>query len=293
MKDIIVIVGPTGIGKTKLSISLAKIYDAEIINGDSVSIYKKLDIGSAKPTVEEMDGVVHHLIDIKNLDEDYSIYDYQKDVREKIDEITKRGKRVIIVGGSGLYLKAALYDYRFDCNTSNNLYEDLTNEEILSKIKSIDNNIDIHVNNRKRLVRTLNKLESEEKITNNKDVCLYPVKIIGLTTSRDILYDRINKRVDLMINNGLVDEVLSLKCDYNNSRVLNTAIGYKEFYDYLYNNKSLFEVISEIKKNSRHFAKRQYTFFNHQMNVEWFMVDFLDFSKTITKVEKYIDDSGD
>ena len=288
MKDIIVIVGPTGIGKTKLSISLAKIYDAEIINGDSVSIYKKLDIGSAKPTVEEMDGVVHHLIDIKNLDEDYSIYDYQKDVREKIDEITKRGKRVIIVGGSGLYLKAALYDYRFDCNTSNDLYEDLKNEEILSKIKSIDNNIDIHINNRKRLVRTLNKLESEEEITNNKDICLYPVKIIGLTTSRDILYDRINKRVDLMINNGLVDEVLSLKCDYNNSRVLNTAIGYKEFYDYLYNNKSLFEVVSEIKKDSRRFAKRQYTFFNHQMNVEWFMVNFDDFTKTIDEVENYI-----
>lgn len=288
MKDIIVIVGPTGIGKTKLSISLAKIYDAEIINGDSVSIYKKLDIGSAKPTVEEMDGVVHHLIDIKNLDEDYSIYNYQKDVREKIDEITKRGKRVIIVGGSGLYLKAALYDYRFDCNTSNDLYEDLTNEEILSKIKSIDNNIDIHINNRKRLVRTLNKLESEEEITNNKDICLYPVKIIGLTTSRDILYDRINKRVDLMINNGLVDEVLSLKCDYNNSRVLNTAIGYKEFYDYLYNNKSLFEVVSEIKKDSRRFAKRQYTFFNHQMNVEWFMVNFDDFTKTIDEVENYI-----
>mgnify|MGYP004457407177 CR=1 FL=1 len=288
MKDIIVIVGPTGIGKTKLSISLAKIYDAEIINGDSVSIYKKLDIGSAKPTVEEMDGVVHHLIDIKNLDEEYSIYDYQKDVREKIDEITKRGKRVIIVGGSGLYLKAALYDYRFDCNTSNNLYEDLTNEEILSKIKSIDNNIDIHINNRKRLVRTLNKLESEEEITTNKDVCLYPVKTIGLTTSRDILYDRINKRVDLMINNGLVDEVLSLKCDYNNSRVLNTAIGYKEFYDYLYNNKSLLEVISEIKKDSRHFAKRQYTFFNHQMDVEWFMVNFDDFSKTINEVKIYI-----
>ncbi len=288
MKDIIVIVGPTGIGKTKLSISLAKIYDAEIINGDSVSIYKKLDIGSAKPTVEEMDGVVHHLIDIKNLDEDYSIYDYQKDVREKIDEITKRGKRVIIVGGSGLYLKAALYDYRFDCNTSNNLYEDLTNEEILSKIKRIDNNIDIHINNRKRLVRTLNKLESEEEITNNKDICLYPVKIIGLTTSRDILYDRINKRVDLMINNGLVDEVLSLKCDYNNSRVLNTAIGYKEFYDYLFNNKALSEVILEIKKNSRHFAKRQYTFFNHQMNVEWFSVNFNNFSKTIAEVENYI-----
>ena len=250
MKDIIVIVGPTGIDKTKLSISLAKIYNAEIINGDSVSIYKKLNIGSAKPTVEEMNGVIHHLIDIKNIDEDYSIFDYQKDVRQKIDEITKKGKRVIIVGGSGLYLKAALYDYKFDSNTSNNSYEDLTNEEILSKINSINSDIDIHINNRKRLVRTLNKLESNEEETYNKDVCLYPLKIIGLTTSRDVLYDRINKRVDSMINDGLIEEIISLKENYNNSRVLNTAIGYKEFYDYLFNNKTLDEVIIEIGRAS-------------------------------------------
>lgn len=288
MKDIIVIVGPTGIGKTKLSISLAKIYNAEIINGDSVSIYKKLNIGSAKPTVEEMNSVIHHLIDIKNIDEDYSIFDYQKDVRQKIDEITKRGKRVIIVGGSGLYLKAALYDYKFDSNTSNNSYEDLTNEEILSKINSINSDIDIHINNRKRLVRTLNKLESNEEETYNKDVCLYPLKIIGLTTARDVLYDRINKRVDSMINDGLIEEIISLKENYNNSRVLNTAIGYKEFYDYLFNNKTLDEVIIEIKKNSRHFAKRQYTFFNHQMDVKWFSADFDNFQNTINEVNEYI-----
>lgn len=288
MKDIIVIVGPTGIGKTKLSISLAKIYNAEIINGDSVSIYKKLNIGSAKPTVEEMNSVIHHLIDIKNIDEDYSIFDYQKDVRQKIDEITKRGKRVIIVGGSGLYLKAALYDYKFDSNTSNNSYEDLTNEEILSKINSINSDIDIHINNRKRLVRTLNKLESNEEETHNKDVCLYPLKIIGLTTARDVLYDRINKRVDSMINDGLIEEIISLKENYNNSRVLNTAIGYKEFYDYLFNNKTLDEVIIEIKKNSRHFAKRQYTFFNHQMDVKWVSVNFDNFQNTINEVNEYI-----
>ena len=288
MKDIIVIVGPTGIGKTKLSISLAKIYNAEIINGDSVSIYKKLNIGSAKPTVEEMNSVIHHLIDIKNIDEDYSIFDYQKDVRQKIDEITKRGKRVIIVGGSGLYLKAALYDYKFNSNTLNNSYEDLTNEEILSKINSINSDIDIHINNRKRLVRTLNKLESNEEETYNKDVCLYPLKIIGLTTARDVLYDRINKRVDSMINDGLIEEIISLKENYNNSRVLNTAIGYKEFYDYLFNNKTLDEVIIEIKKNSRHFAKRQYTFFNHQMDVKWVSVNFDNFQNTINEVNEYI-----
>ena len=288
MKDIIVIVGPTGIGKTKLRISLAKIYNAEIINGDSVSIYKKLNIGSAKPTVEEMNGVIHHLIDIKNIDENYSIFDYQKDVRQKIDEITKKGKRVIIVGGSGLYLKAALYDYKFDSNTSNNSYEDLTNEEILSKINSINSDIDIHINNRKRLVRTLNKLESNEEETYNKYVCLYPLKIIGLTNSRDVFFDRINKRVDSMINDGLIEEIISLKENYNNSRVLNTAIGYKEYYDYLINNKTLDEVIIEIKTNSRHFAKRQYTFFNHQMDVKWFSADFDNFQNTINEVNEYM-----
>ena len=150
MKDIIVIVGPTGVGKTKLSIELAKRLDAEIINGDSVSIYKYLNIGSAKPTKEEMDGIVHHLIDIKNLDEEYSIFDYQKDVRSLIEDITSRNKRIIIVGGSGLYLKAALYDYNLTEGTTYNEYSDLTNEQIYQKIKGSNSNIDIHVNNRKR-----------------------------------------------------------------------------------------------------------------------------------------------
>ena len=131
MKDIIVIVGPTGVGKTKLSIELAKRLDAEIINGDSVAIYKRLDIGSAKPTLEERNEVVHHLVDIKDVNDPYSVYDYQKDVRKLIKKITDRGKRVIIVGGSGLYIKAALYNYQFTEGTIYNDYEDLTNEDIM------------------------------------------------------------------------------------------------------------------------------------------------------------------
>lgn len=288
MKDIIVIVGPTGVGKTKLSIELAKRLDAEIINGDSVSIYKYLNIGSAKPTKEEMDGIVHHLIDIKNLDEEYSIFDYQKDVRSLIEDITSRNKRIIIVGGSGLYLKAALYDYNLTEGTTYNEYSDLTNEQIYQKIKGSNSNIDIHVNNRKRLVRLLNKLENNEEIGNSKDKLLYPVKTIGLTTDREVLYERINSRVDIMINNGLLDEINSLKENYNNSRILNTAIGYKEFYDYLFNNKKLEEVIMEIKQNSRRYAKRQYTFFNHQMDVEWFRVNFENFACTVKEVENYL-----
>jgi tRNA dimethylallyltransferase len=288
MQEIIVIVGPTGIGKTKLSIELAKKIDAEIINGDSVSIYKNLNIGSAKPTIEEREGIPHHLIDIREVTDDYSVYDYQKDFRRVVDEITSRGKRIILVGGTGLYIKAALYDYQFSTGTTYNEYNDLTNIEILNKIKEYNISNLPEVNNRKRLVRLLNKLENNEEITNNKDKLLYPIKVIGLTTSRDILYERINKRVDIMLNNGLLDEVKSLKDKYKISRILNSGIGYKEFYDYLFNNKELGLAIDEVKKNSRHFAKRQYTFFNHQFNTTWFEVNLEDFSKTIDEVYNYI-----
>ena len=288
MKDIIVIVGPTGIGKTKLSIELAKKLDAEIINGDSVSIYKRLNIGSAKPTKEEQSGIPHHLIDIKDVDEDYTVFDYQKDIRKKIEEITSRGKQIIIVGGTGLYIKAALYDYKFTEGTTYNEYNDLSNEEILSKIKEYKVEKLPELNNRKRLVRLLNKLENNEEITNNKDKLLYNIKVIGLTTDRETLYKRIDKRVDIMMENGLLDEINSLKEDYKNSRILNSGIGYKEFYDYLYSNKSLETVIEEIKKNSRHFAKRQYTFFNHQFNTNWFNVDLNNFDNTIIEVMDFL-----
>lgn len=288
MRDIIVIVGPTGVGKTKLSIELAKRLDGEIINGDSVSIFKRLNIASAKPTIEEREGIKHHLVDIKDINEEYSVYDYQNDAREKINEINSKNKRVIIVGGTGLYIKAALYNYKFTKGTTYNTYDNLSNEQLYSKIKALDDNIEIHKNNRKRLVRILNKLENSEEISNDKDELLYPVKIIGLTTDRSILYERINQRVDNMIKNGLLGEIDSLKNSYKISRILNSAIGYKEFYDYLENNKSLEDVVKEIKKNSRHYAKRQYTFFNNQMKVAWFDVDFNNFERTIDKVIDYL-----
>lgn len=288
MKDIIVITGPTGVGKTKLSIELAKRLDAEIINGDSVAIYKKLDIGSAKPTKEEQGNIPHHLIDIREVWEDYTVFDYQKDVRKLIDEITSRNKRIIIVGGTGLYIKAALYDYNFTEGTTYNEYNDKSNEELLNEIKKYNINPLPDLNNRKRLVRFLNKLENNEEITNNKDEILYNIKVIGLTTSREILYERINKRVDIMLENGLMDEINSLKEYYKSSRILNSGIGYKEFSDYLFNNVSLEEVINKIKLNSRHFAKRQYTFFNHQFETKWFDVDFNNFNNTVNEVEEYI-----
>ena len=288
MKDIIVIVGPTGVGKTKCSIELAKSLDAEIINGDSVAIYKGLDIGSAKPTKEEQDNIPHHLIDIKEVDEDYTVFEYQKDCREKIKEIQSRNKRVIIVGGTGLYMKAALYNYQFTEGTTYKDYIEYSNEELLAKIKKQYTGVLPELNNRKRLVRLLNKLENKETITNQKDECLYPIKVIGLTTNRETLYERINKRVDCMIENGLLKEIESMKDKYKSSRILNSGIGYKEFNDYLFHDKRLEDVIEEIKKDSRHFAKRQYTFFNHQFNTHWIEVDFNSFSNTIKEVEEYI-----
>ena len=282
MKDIIVIVGPTGVGKTKLSVELAKRLNAEIINGDSVSIYKELNIGSAKPTLEERENIPHHLMDIKDVTEEYTVFDYQKDVRKIIEEISSREKRIIIVGGTGLYIKAALYNYQFTEGTTYKEYEELTNEQILERIKEYKVEYIPEVQNRKRLVRLLNKLENEEKITYDKDECLYPIHVIGLTCDRELLYQRINDRVDQMMKNGLLQEVESLKEKYSTSRILNSGIGYKEFVDYFNHQKDLNTVIEEIKQNSRRYAKRQYTFFHHQFSTTWYETDFLHFENTLT-----------
>ena len=229
------------------------------------------------------------MIDIKDVDEEYTVYDYQKDCREVIEDINNRGKRVIIVGGTGLYIKASLYNYLFEKEETNLDYNDLDKDELVERIKKYDIDLnEIDINNKRRLIRLLNKLDNGIESTNNKDELLYPIKVIGLTTDRDYLYKRINDRVDNMINNGLLDEINSLKDKYNNSRVLNSAIGYKEFYDYLFNNKSIDVVIDEIKKDSRHYAKRQYTFFNHQFDTKWFDVNFDNFNDTIDDVYKYI-----
>lgn len=288
---IIVITGPTAVGKTKLSIELAKRYNAEIINADSVQIYKKMDIASAKVTEEEKEGIVHHLIDIKDYDEDYTVYDYQIDLRKKIKELQEKNKNIIIVGGTGLYIKAGLYDYRFNIDDKNKKYEELSNEELYNKIIKINHNSKVDKNNNRRLVRELINLENSAE-NNYGDKLLYDdIYFIGLTTDRDILYDRINKRVDIMTQNGLLNEA---KYFYNlnrNAKSLKTVIGYKELFDYFDKKISLEESIDLIKQNSRHYAKRQYTWFNNKMNINWFNVDFNNFDNTINKVESFIDKS--
>ena len=289
---IIVIVGPTGVGKTKLSIELAKIYNGEVINADSTQVYKDLNIATAKVTEEEKEGVIHHLIDIKNIDEDYTVYDYQQDCRKKIEEILLKNKTPIIVGGTGLYINAVLYDYKFEQEKNDSSYEEFNNDELYQQLISIDPNTNIHKNNRKRIIRALNYYQNNnkpmsEKETNNN--LLYDAFIVGLTTDREKLYDRINKRVDIMIENGLEKEAKKIYNTGIRSKAVMTPIGYKELFAYFDSIISREEAIELIKKRSRNYAKRQYTWFNNKLNVKWFDVNFDNFNKTIDDVKKYIE----
>lgn len=290
MNKIIVIVGPTAVGKTKLSVEIAKKYHGEIINADSMQIYKGLDIGTAKITEEEKENIPHHLFDIKEVWEDYSIYDYQKDCRRCIDEIRKRGNTPIIVGGTGLYIKASLYDYQLNEEKIRNLYEDMSNEEIYQELTYVFPDIDIDKNNRRRLVRAYQYYqETGKSIRENKtDKLLYDCIFIGLTCDREVLYSRINKRVDVMIQNGLIEEVKSFYDKGIRTKPLLGGIGYREVYQYLDGNYSYEEMVDEIKKDSRHYAKRQYTFFNHQIPVHWFNTYFDKFEDTISEVSEFI-----
>ena len=274
---ILAIIGPTAVGKTKLSIELAKKYNAIIINCDAMQVYQGLDIGTAKATLEEQEGIPHELLDFVPVTQNYTVYDYQKDARKLLEKY--QGRNIIFVGGTGLYLKSALYDYRFYEETTTNSYDNLTNEELYNLALTKDKNMNIHPNNRKRLVRFLNK-EVQEYVEPKP---LYDFKIIGLTTSRDILYDKINKRVDVMFQSGLLTEVKSFYDQGIHSKALETGIGYKELYQYFDNKITLEEAKELIKKNSRHYAKRQYTFFNHQLDVKWFNTNYEDFSKTINR----------
>ena len=284
---IVVIVGPTGVGKTKLSIELAKKMNAVIINGDSMQVYKGLDIGTAKIKESEKEGIEHYLFDICTPLEDYNIYKYQQDGRYLLDKFIKENRNVIIVGGSGLYLKSLLYDYKFQEESIQDDYHDLTNEEILSEIKK-DHETDIHVNNRKRLIRELNKIKNGNNIKTDIYKKLYDFTIIGLTCPRDKLYEIVDKRVDLMIEEGLVTEVKNLYNQGIRSKAIETGIGYKELYAYFDKQVTLEDAINNIKKNTRHFIKRQYTFFKHQMDVNWVNVNFQDFKETIQESLKII-----
>ena len=230
------IVGPTGVGKTLLSVMLAKKLNAEIINCDSMQVYKELNIGVAKIKENEKEGIPHHLFDIVSVKDDFSCYEYQVRGRKLIDKLLSEEKNIVIVGGTGLYLKALLYNYTFDNNE-------------------------------------------------NKNEIIYPHKIIGLTRDRKILYDNIDKRVDKMIDEGLLEEVKSLYDDGIRTRAINTAIGYKELYEYFDGNIRLEDATDKIKQSSRRYAKRQYTFFNNQFkNIKWYDIDKNNFEEIVDDI---------
>lgn len=291
MNKIIVIVGPTGVGKTKLSIELAKIYNGEIINADSTQIYKGLDIATAKIKEEEKEGIPHRLFDIRDIKENYTVYDYQKDCRDAIKKIQELGKTPIIVGGTGLYLKAALYDYQFNEEGENNSYDDIDTNILYQELVNVDPNTTIHPNNRKRIIRALNYYHLNNKPMSAKEkasTLLYDCLFIGLTTNREILYSLINKRVEVMVRQGLLEEARRIYDSNIRTKAIMTPIGYKELFPYFEGKETLENCLEKIKQSSRRYAKRQYTWFNNQMEVKWFNVDFANFNNTVKEIEYYI-----
>lgn len=291
---IIVIAGPTGVGKTKLSIELAKKLNGEIINADSTQIFKELNIATAKVTNKEMENVPHHLIDIKEITENYTVCDYQKDARKKIKEIEARGHIPILVGGTGLYIKAALYDYEFQEETNYKTdYSNFTKEELYEELLKVDPNTEIHMNNRKRVERALDYFKENHQPFSSKEhtnQLLYDTIFIGLTTDREILYERINTRVEEMLKQGLLEEAKKIYQSMIRTKAVMTPIGYKELFEYFDGNCTLEDSIHCIQQRSRNYAKRQYTWFNHQLPMKWFDVNFKDFNKTIHEVVKYIEE---
>ena len=291
---IIVIAGPTATGKTKLSVELAKEYNAVIINADSTAIYKEPLIATAKVTEEEKEGIPHYMLDLISLDEEYTIYDFQKEGRALIDKLISENKNIIIVGGSGLYIKALLYNYNLEETTPDKVdYSMYSNEELKSQADEIDINNNIHVNNRQRLERYITYFNKTGKTISKTDEInqkLYNFTLIGLDAPREIIYERINKRVDQMFESGLLEEAERLyKENYKNYA---NIIGYRELKEYFKNNITLEEAKEQIKQNTRHYAKRQFTWFKNQMDdIKWFNVNYEDFNQTINEIKKYLNEN--
>lgn len=272
---LIAIVGPTAVGKTALSIELAKKFNCEIISIDSVQIYKRFDIGSAKVTTEEMDGVVHHLIDELEPNDTCSVYDFQKLARKKIDDIHSRGEMPLLIGGTGFYMNAVLNNYEFT-NLEEKTYDiDVEKAKQYLKDNYVDTYNNIDLDNHRRVINAYNYVTNEQKsvtTNNNGDTILekYNPYLIVLNTEREVLYNRINKRVELMFEQGLEDEVKGIINDYGTELQALGAIGYKEMLPYLKGDVSKEETISAISQNSRRYAKRQLTWFRNKMNGVWY-----------------------
>jgi len=276
---IIVITGPTCMGKSDTALEVAKVFDAEIVNGDAFQCYKELNIGVAKPPVQYFEQVPHHLFSFVDVDHDYSIAEYQVNLRNTIDEIISRKKNVVIVGGSGLYIRSALYDYTFSQQQTIDLtkYEKLTNHELHCELQKIDPKQaeKIHENNRKRVLRAIEIYLSQgitktDIIDSQEHKLVYDAHFFVRDMDRNDLYEAINRRVDLMMENGLFAEVKNLVIKYGKECKSLQAIGYKELIPAIEGASDLITCVDEIKKNSRNYAKRQVTYIKHQFPVVFY-----------------------
>ncbi len=291
---ILVLVGPTAVGKSALAVALANQYNGEIISGDSVQIYRELNIGSAKPTLEDQDGIIHHLIDAYEIGQPYSVADFQREVRLKIQEILAKNKTVILCGGTGFYVKAALYDYVFDHAARDHTYEatldDESNDSLYAMLQGIDPQtaMKFHPNNRIRILRALGYHQANQQRLSsqtNKDHALYEFIGIGLTMERARLYERINQRVDAMLEAGLLEEVRGLIKKQDQIQ----AIGYNELFEVEAGQRSLADAVALIKQRSRQLAKRQFTWFRHQMNLHWIDVTSMSLEDTVQQAVRIIE----
>ena len=285
---LIILTGPTAVGKTDLSIKLSKSLNAEIISADSMQIYKYMDIGSAKVTKEEMDGVVHYMIDEVTPDVPFSVSEFQMRSEKYIEEINKKGKNVLITGGTGLYLNSLIYNMDFAKSNANNEIREKLEQELAEngidymheKLRGLDEEAAnrIHKNNTKRVIRAIEVCMSGQKMNDfSKDLRYnekYKPIIIVLNRDREVLYQRINKRVDIMLENGLLDEVKELlKMGYTKDMISMQWIGYKEMIKYLDGEYTYDEAIEIIKRDSRRYAKRQLTWFKRYQDAKWFDLD--------------------
>lgn len=298
-KKVLVITGPTGTGKTKLGIELAKRLDGEIVSADSMQIYKEMDIGTAKPDNEELSAAVHHMIDIVEVGESFSVADYVEKARKCIDDIISRGKVPIVVGGTGLYINSIVEEINyFDTNPSEEYRNKLLeiakakgNEVLYNDLKQKDPKAceRIHINDLKRIIRALEVYEfSNNSITKQQEMSKMPDKkydyvVIGLTTDRETIYDRINRRVDKMFEEGLLEEASKIIKKADALHTSYQAIGYKELKKYFDGEIPLEEAKDKIKQETRHYAKRQLTWFRRNQDIVWLDIKD-DFNDNVNKV---------
>ena len=304
---VIAVVGPTASGKTALAVELAKIYDAEVVSCDSMQVYEGMDIATAKPSADEIQGVPHHLISVISRDCNFSVAMYKELASKVISDINQRGKRVILVGGTGLYAQALLDNLEFaDVPKNDDIRQNLLKradeqgiESMLDELEKIDPEIarNIHPNNQKRIIRALEvyytsgQTMSQQVKNSRLNPSPYDACMIGLDCKdRQNLYDKINKRVDIMLENGLLDETKQYMNEEHSSTA-NQAIGCKECVQYLNGNATLEQATEKLKMETRRYAKRQLTWFRKDKRVNWLFIDELDFQHILNQACKVIDES--